>query len=565
MGAGKVRRALSACAVVGSLVAFGGAAPAGAAPTSTIPSNAVPLRVIAFGDLHGNLLPPQGLHGEVVRSDGVSVLAGGAAYLAAYVRQLREQADNSVLYAVGDTWGSSPLESGLFHDEPTIALLDELDLTAATLGNHELDRGYAELERLRDGGCHPKEGCLYTEPFEGANFPILGANLTTTDGTPAALPYSIDYVDGLPVGVIGVVPSNTPDIIRPDAIAGLQFEDEIAAVNRTADSLGALGVRSIVVLYKGDIGAIDGDDPCPSGDDGAAAIATSVSPDVDLIVTSDGDRHFNCTYTDPAGRPRTVVQGASHGRILSVADLVIDRQSREVLRDRTVVFTQVVTHDIDPDPTTLEFVDRAVEKSAEVANRSIARIGADVTRSESPSGESALGNLVADAQLAATRHLGAQIALMNPGGLRGDLLAGDGTVSYRETYAVQPFGSMLQVLDLTGAQLDVLLEQQFQDSPVGSEVERILAPSHNLTYTLDRLAPRGERIRSITIDGEAVDPERVYKVVMNNFLAGGGDGFTVCTEAHGLVGAGKDLDALNNYLATRSRVEPPAVDRIRLH
>lgn len=565
MGVGTVRRALSACAIVGSLVAFGGSAPAGAAPANTVPSNTVPLRVIAFGDLHGNLLPPEGLHGEVVRSDGVSVPAGGAAYLAAYVRQLREQADNSVLYAVGDTWGSSPLESGLFHDEPTIALLGELDLTAAALGNHELDRGYAEFERLRDGGCHPKEGCRYGEPFEGANFPILGANLTTTDGTPAALPYSIDYVDGVPVGVIGVVPSNTPDMIRPDAIAGLRFEDEITSVNRTADILGALGVRSIVVLYKGDIGAIEGDDPCPSRDGGAAAIATSVSPDVDLIITSDGDRHFNCTYTDPAGRPRTVVQGASHGRILSVADLAIDRQSREVRRDSTVVFTQVVTHDIAPDPATLEFVDRAVETSAEVANRPIARVDADITRRETPSGESALGNLVADAQLAATRHLGAQIALMNPGGLRSDLLAGDGTVSYRETYAVQPFGNMLQVLDLTGAQLDALLEQQFQKSAVGSDIERILAPSHNLNYTLDRLAPRGERIRSITIDGEPVDPERVYKVVVNNFLAGGGDGFTVCTEAHGLVGAGKSLDALNSYLATRSRVEPPAVDRIRLH
>lgn len=565
MGVGTVRRALSACAIVGSLVAFGGSAPAGAAPANTVPSNTVPLRVIAFGDLHGNLLPPEGLHGEVIRSDGVSVPAGGAAYLAAYVRQLREQADNSVLYAVGDTWGSSPLESGLFHDEPTIALLGELDLTAAALGNHELDRGYAEFERLRDGGCHPKEGCRYAEPFEGANFPILGANLTTTDGTPAALPYSIDYVDGVPVGVIGVVPSNTPDMIRPDAIAGLRFEDEITSVNRTADILGALGVRSIVVLYKGDIGAIGGDDPCPSRDGGAAAIATSVSADVDLIITSDGDRHFNCTYTDPAGRPRTVVQGASHGRILSVADLAIDRQSREVRRDSTVVFTQVVTHDIAPDPATLEFVDRAVETSAEVANRPIARVDADITRRETPSGESALGNLVADAQLAATRHLGAQIALMNPGGLRSDLLAGDGTVSYRETYAVQPFGNMLQVLDLTGAQLDALLEQQFQKSAVGSDIERILAPSHNLNYTLDRLAPRGERIRSITIDGEPVDPERVYKVVVNNFLAGGGDGFTVCTEAHGLVGAGKSLDALNSYLATRSRVEPPAVDRIRLH
>ncbi|MEU5841321.1 bifunctional UDP-sugar hydrolase/5'-nucleotidase [Rhodococcus sp. NPDC047139] len=559
MGADKVRRALSACALVGFLVATG-TTPAGAAGPDT-----VPLRAIAFGDLHGNLLPPQGLHSTVIRSDGVSVPAGGAAYLASYVRQLREQAEHSVLYAVGDTWGSSPLESGLFHDEPTISLLDELDVTAATLGNHELDRGYEEFTRLRDGGCHPQEGCRYTDSFEGANFPILGANLTTADGAPAALPYSIDYVDGLPVGVIGVLPSNTPDIIRPDAIAGLQFEDEIVSVNRTADLLGSLGVRSIIVLYKGDIGVIDGDDPCPSGDRGAAAIATSVSPAVDLIITSDGDRHFNCTYTDPAGEPRTVVQGASHGRILSVADLVIDRRSREVLRDRTVVFTQIVTHDIEPDPTTLEFVDRAVEKSAEVANRPIARIDADITRRETASGESALGNLVADAQLAATRHLGARIALTNPGGLRGDLLTGDGTVSYRETYAVQPFGNMLQVVDLTGAQLDAVLEQQFQKAPVGSDIERILAPSHNLNYTLDRLAPRGERIREITIDGDPVDPEHIYKVVMNSFLAQGGDGFTVCAEAQVRAGAGKELDALNTYLATRSPVKRPAADRIRLH
>ncbi|WP_241383356.1 bifunctional metallophosphatase/5'-nucleotidase [Rhodococcus sp. CH91] len=560
MGAGKVRRALSVCAVAGALVAAGGTAPAHATGPNTIP-----LRVIAFGDLHGNLLPPQGLHGEVVRSDGVSVPAGGAAYLAAYVRQLREQADHSVLYAVGDTWGSSPLESGLFHDEPTIALLDELDLTAAALGNHELDRGYAEFTRLRDGGCHPLEGCRYAPAFEGANFPILGANLTTAEGAPAALPYSIDYVDGVPVGVIGVLPSNTPDIIRPDAITGLQFEDEISAVDRTAGILESLGVRSIVVLYKGDIGTTDGDDPCPSGDRGPAAIATSVSPLVDLIVTSDGDRHFNCTYADPAGRPRTVVQGASHGRILSVADLVIDRQSRDVVRDRTVVFTQVVTHDIDPDPTTLEFVERAVAASAEVANRPVARIRADVTRRTTTSGESPLGNLVADAQLAAARHLGAQIALTNTGGLRSDLLTGDGTVSYRETYAVQPFANMLHVLDLTGAQLDALLEQQFQKAPVGPDTERILAPSHNLRYTLDRLAVRGERVRAITIDGEPVQDERMYKVVVNTFLAQGGDGFGVFTEAHGRTGAGKELDALNTYLATRSQVEPPTVDRIRLH
>lgn len=559
MGGGKVRRALSICATLIALVAFGGAAPSTAGPDNTIP-----LRVIAFGDLHGNLLPPQGLHSEVVRSDGASVPAGGAAYLAAYVRQLRAQTDHSVLYAVGDTWGSSPLESGLFHDEPTIALLNELDVTAAALGNHELDNGFEEFMRLRDGGCHLQEGCRYSETFEGANFPILAANVTTEDGTPVTLPFSVDYVEGIPVGVIGVAPHNTPDVIRSDAISGLRFGDEVEAVDRTAGILDRLGVRSIVLLYKGDIAPVDGDGTCRGDDRGAAAIAGAVSPLVDLIVTSDGGGQFNCSYLDPAGEPRTVVQGASHGRILSVTDLTIDPKTRDVLRDRTVSFTQVVTHGIDPDSETRAFVDRAVERSSTVANRPIARIAADVTRKSERTGESALGNLVADAQLAATGHMGAQIALTNPGGIRGDLLTGDGTISYRQVYAVQPFGNMLQLVELTGAQLDDLLEEQFQPATIGPDIERVLAPSHNLRYTLDRESPRGDRVRNLTVDDEPVDPERVYVVVVNKFLAQGGDGFGTLADAPRRVGGGSELDALSAYLAVKSPVGPPELGRIRL-
>lgn len=561
MGRGKVRRALSACALVASVCASTGVGPAAAAPP-----NVVPLRMIAFGDLHGNLLPPQGPRSEVTRSDGTAVPAGGAAHLAAYVRQLRAQADHSVLYAVGDTWGSSPLESAMFNDEPTIQLLNNLDVSAAALGNHEFDNGYQELKRLRDGGCHPETNCRYSDPFEGTRFPLLAANLTTADGAPAALPFSVDYVDGIPVGVIGVLPSNTPEFIRSDAIADLRFGDEIEAVDRTADILDALGVRSIVLLYKGDIGATGSADPCSPVDGPPSRVATTVSPKVDLIVTSDGDRHFNCTYRDPLGNPRTVVQGASHGRIISVADLVIDRESRDVLRDRTLAFTQIITHDIAPDPQTQQFVDRAVDMSEQVASRQVGRVTQNVTRDAVASGESALGNLVADAQLAAALPRGAQVALTNPGGIRSDVVPGeDGIVTYGQTYAVQPFGNRLQVLDLTGAQLDELLEQQFQKTASGGSLEWILAPSHNLRYTLDRIAPRGERVRDITIDGEAVDPEQVYGVAVNDFLAEGGDGFDVFTHAQRRAGAGDELDALNRYLAERAPVVPPATDRIRVH
>ncbi|WP_416062480.1 bifunctional metallophosphatase/5'-nucleotidase [Rhodococcus indonesiensis] len=557
MGSGVTRRwTLSAALLTGILWT------SLAVPATALPPDALPLRLIAFRDLHGSLLPPQGPRSEVVRSDGASVPAGGAAYLAAYVRQLRAQADNSVLYSVGDTWGSSPIESAMFHDEPTVDLLNGLDVTAAALGNHEFDNGYAELQRLRDGGCHP-EGCRYDEEYAGTAFPLIAANVAEADGSPAALPFSVDYVDGVPVGVIGVAPQDTPQVVRGDDITGLQFTDEITAVDRTADALDALGVRSIVLLYKGALTPSSGADPCDPAAGPARTLASRVSPKVDVVVTADGEDSFNCSYPDPAGNPRTVLQGASHGRIVSVADLTIDRESREVLRDRTHAFNQIVTHDIAPDPRTQQFVDRAVDKSRDVAERFVGRITADLTRDVTAGGESALGNLVADAQLAAAEPAGAQLALTNPGGVRADLLhSDDGVVTHGDTYAAQPFGNRLQVLELTGAELVGVLEQQFQQDGSGATRERILAPSHTLRYVLDRAATPGTRIRDVTVAGRPLDPVATYRVVVNGFLADGGDGFTGFTHARRTTGAGAELDALNDYLGARSPVAPPATDRI---
>lgn len=551
------RRALSLACATAVLWAATGAGSAAARPPEI-----VPLRLIAFGDLHGSLLPPHGARSEVVRSDGESVPAGGAAYLAAYVRQLRGQAENSVLYSVGDAWGSSPLESAMFHDEPTVELLNALDLNALALGNHEFDHGVAELRRLRDGGCHA-EGCRYADPFEGAKFPVVGANLSTTEGSPAALPFSVDYIDGVPVGVVGVLPRNTPDVIRAEAVEGLRFGDEIEAADRTADILDSLGVRSIVLLYKGDLPVPTGHDVCDPESGPAAAIATRVSPKFDVIVTSDGDAPFNCSFTDPLGRPRTVVQGASHGRIISVTDLVIDRESRDVIRDRTASFNQIVTHDIAPDPRTKDFVDRAVDESAAVAGQPVGTITADLTREKSAGGESSLGDVIADAQLAVAEPLGAQIALTNPDGIRADLAhADDGVVTFGESYAVQPFGNRLQRLELSGAQLVAILEQQFQTDVFGGSFERILAPSHTLHYAIDRAAPPGRRIQDVTVAGQPLDPAAMYVVIANDFLADGGDGFTAFTEARRTAGAGADLEALNHYLSTRGPVSPPPADRI---
>ncbi|MCK0091192.1 bifunctional metallophosphatase/5'-nucleotidase [Rhodococcus sp. F64268] len=558
-GRAALRRALSIVAALSAVTA------AAIGHAGALPPDAVPLRLITFGDLHGNLLPPQGPQSEVVRSDGQSVPAGGAAYLASYVDQLRGQADDSVLYAVGDSWGSSPIESAMFHDEPTIEFLNDLDVTAAALGNHEFDNGFTELQRLRDGGCHPEDGCRFSESYDGADFPFLGANVTTADGTPAALPFDVSYVDGIPVAAIGVLPRNTPEYIRSDSIENLHFGDEIEAVNRTADTLDALGIRSIILLYKGDIAAGSDADPCSLDNGRAKEVTTTVSSHVDLIVTSDGEGQFNCSYPDPSGQQRTVLQGASRGRILSVADIMIDRATRDVVRDRTVAFNQVITHDITPDPRTEDFVAEVADRSSDTAAQKVGHIAADITRDRSPSGESSLGNLVADAQLAATAPLGAQIALTNPGGLRGDLyFDDDGAVTYGEAYGVQPFGNLLQVLEMTGAQLTAVLEQQFQTDITGAALERILAPSHNLHYTLDRSAPSGQRVRDITVSGAPLDLEAIYSVAVNDYLAGGSDGFSVFTEARSRVGAGEELTALTTFLSNPTPSRPPSRDRIHL-
>ncbi|MGG7100955.1 bifunctional metallophosphatase/5'-nucleotidase [Rhodococcus sp. 24CO] len=523
----------------------------------------VSVRLLAFNDLHGSLLPPEGERSQIMQADGSYTPAGGAAYLAAYVSQLRGQASNSLLYSVGDNWGSSALESSMFDDEPTVELLNRMQINASAIGNHELDDGLAEFRRMESGGCSAQNACTFSPEFGGANFPLMAANMTYTDGTPATLPFTVDIVDGVPLGVIAIAASNTAQIVAPDGVSTLKFGDEVEAIDRTADVLDFFGVKAItVLLHRGDEPDIaGGPNDCNVTSGPARDIALRASPKVDVIFTADSHQQYNCEYPDPAGNSRVVMQGASHGRIVSVADVVIDRTTRDVLRDQTSSFNQIVTHDISPDPDTAALADQAWNAAAEVAQRPVGTITADLTRDQATSGESALGNLIADAQLAAGTERGAQIALTNPGGIREDL--DTGTVTYRQAHAVQPFGNSIEVLSITGAALKDALEQQFQFSPEYLPFERILAPSTGFTYTLDRKAPAGSRVSEMRLNGENINPNTVYRVAVNKFLAEGGDGFTALRSAVETTGAGNDLDALVALFTSGSPVAPPATDRIR--
>jgi 5'-nucleotidase len=557
--------AAAAVAVVGVAAAPASAAPAAAATTT--------VRLIGLNDFHGNLQPPTGSSGRVVQSDGTTVDAGGAAYVATHVKALKAAASGSLVLSGGDNIGASPLPSALFHDEPTIEFLNAIGTSASAVGNHELDEGYRELGRVQLGGCHPTDGCQFHDPYRGAKFPFLAANMTfENSGLPAALPFTVKIVNGVPIGIIGATLKGLPEIVSAAGIKGLRFGDEAAAINKSSALLQRLGIRTqVVVIHQGDstVGA-NGPNDCNLATQGPlSAINAGVSPNVDVIISGHSHTQYNCQLPDPSGTPRTVIQSLSFGRLLSVIDLAVDKRTRDVVRPATTATNVIVTRTVTPDPAVQGLVDEAVTKSAPIANRPIGSITGDIVRAAAPSGESPLGNAIADSQLAATTGAGAQIALMNPGGVRADLTyasspvgEGAGVVTYGEAFTVQPFGNILQTLTYTGAQLDAVLEQQWQPQADGSTIVRILQPSSTLHYTQTPTNPVGDRVSDITVNGVPVDPAATYRVTVNNFLSGGGDGFTVLTQGTDVTGGPIDLDAFTAYLTANPGLAPPATDRI---
>lgn len=538
------------------------------APSPSTQAAVVSVRVIGFNDLHGNLEPPMGSSGRVTLADGTTVDAGGAAYLATHVRALQGGAPHSLVVSSGDAIGASPLASSLFHDEPTIEVLNALGVKASAVGNHEFDEGYQELQRIQRGGCNKTDGCQFRTTYKGARFPYLGANVRFTNGKPALLPYTIQVRGGVPIGIIGVTLKNLPDVVLPSAVAGLKFTDEVAAINRTSKALQRRGVKAQIVLMH------QGDETTGKGGPGACSlttatpartIATRATSRVDAFFAAHTHQAEDCTVLDPAGHRRPLIQGLSFGRLLSVVDLKISTRSRDVLRSRTQAWNRVVTRTVTPDATVAGIVARAVKLSAPIANRPVGSITQDLLGRGSSAPEKPLGDVIADAQLAATRSNGAQIAITNPGGLRGDLTyasspvgEGAGVVTYGEAFTVQPFANILQTITLTGAQLKAVLEQQAR-----ADADTVwLQVSAGLHYTWTTKAAAGAHVSKLTVLGQPVTPTASYRVTVNNFLSAGGDGFSVFTQGTSLTGGAIDVDAFVAYLTAHPRLSAPPSDRI---
>lgn len=544
---------------------------------STAPAAApVTVGIIALNDFHGALEPPRT---AVTAPDGkggtVQVPAGGAAWLASAVDSVRGQYAHSLTVAAGDLTSASQLASSIYLDEPAVGAMNWIGLDFNAVGNHEFDRGRQELLRLQRGGCEQltARAPCQVEPFKGARYQYLAASTLTETGQ-TLFPASAIRSFGtgktqVKIGVIGLTLKDTPDLVSPDGIKGLTFADEADSINALVPSLKAQGAAAIVVMiHQG--GA---QDPAadPSGCEGfngaIRPILDRMDSRVDVVVSGHTHRSYVCDYGryNP-DRPFLLTSAGSAGTLVTDIALDIDPATRKVVarRARNVIvqstpFTgsrgAVANTDayprFAPRADVAAYVQTYVDAAQVFSRRTVGQVAGPV------SGR-AMGYLIADAQLAATRAAGAQIAFTNPFGVRASLIpAPDGSLTFGDLYAVQPFNNTLVTQTMSGAQLKAVLEQGFDSNGP----EQVLAPSAGFTFHYDRRRPMGDRIVTMALDGTPIDPAASYRVTTNSFLAGGGDTFTGFAAQRDAVIGISDLEATEAWVKALPARAVPTADR----
>jgi 5'-nucleotidase len=552
------RRILIVALAAGLVVAV----PAAAAEKKKRPPKPVKVQVLGINDFHGHL--DAATTGRVRRGllKRSRVPAGGAEYLATHVRMLRRRNPNTLLVSAGDLVGASPLLSALFHDEPTIEAMNAIGLDINAVGNHEFDEGAAELVRLQRGGCHPHDGCGDGTGFGGARFRFLAANVRRrSTGRPIFPPYAIRKVAGVRIGFIGMTLEGTPGLVPPSVADELRFADEADTANRYVRRLRRRKVQAIVVLlheggYQTRRETIDG---CPGLSGPLADIIRRTSPEVDVFLTGHTHAAYNCVIDR-----RRVTSAGSFGRLITRVELEIDRRHNDVVRARADNW--IVGQDVTREPGITALIARYSAFADPLRARVIGRLAQSAGRSRDDSGESRMGNLVADSQ---RRAVGAAAAFVDMAVLRTGLSAGD--VTYGRAFMALPFGTSLVTMTLTGAQLHELLKQQW----CGRPSPEILQPSGTVTYAWSAAgaaaitgvpcATAPSPISELRIDGRLVEPQRRYRVTVNSLLAGGRHGFGALAGGSDRVGGPTDTAALESHLTPSlagEPVAPPPTDRI---
>lgn len=514
---------------------------------------AIPLKLLAINDFHSQIT--QGL-----TVDGRPV--GSAPVLAAYLKDAQAQAKGRTFFLqAGDHVGASQPQSALLQDEPGIMFFNMLGNEHCRTGgqygpecnllgipgNHELDEGLGEMLRLIRGGNH-RQGPYLQHPYQGAAFPYLCANLVeAATGKTLFQPYAVRLVDGVQVGFIGAVLHRASTFLSPESLEGLQVLDEADTINRYARQLQAEGVRTIIVVIHQ--GGYQG--PSSEGANRTSPLVGDIAPiverldgEVDVVLSGHTHTYHNILIHNAGGRPMLVVQAWPKGTGYADIDLHISRDTGDVVAMSSAIVTTWADSGpgLQPDPLVAALANQVDALGSAIAAQVIARAAKPITRTSNAAGESALGDLIADAQ---RQIMGTDFAFMHPEGIEADFSSG--TLTKGDHFTVQPANLNLIKLEMTGQQIYELLNQQW-DGRNGRG--RFLQVS-GLTYTWDASRPAGQRIVAVQKDGASLNREAIYTVAVNEYLAGGGGNFTALTKGNNPVVGPFIAEALIQYVQTR--------------
>jgi 5'-nucleotidase len=616
----RTRRAVQAAAITSAaalaVTLSSGSALAGSAPAH---HRTTQIQLLSFNDFHGNLEPPSGSSGRITTgytetestttpgtfaATPTTVDAGGVEYLATHLKQARKGHKDTVTVAAGDIVGASPLLSAAFHDEPSVEAMNALGLDVTSVGNHEFDEGYKELQRLARGGCiadgpdgaNNQNSCA-AHTFKGADYPILAANVRYT-GTQRTIlpPYWIKrFPGGAKIAFIGMTLKDTPSIVTHSGVEGLTFDDEAVTANRLVPVLKRQGVKAIIVLihqggtpatttYTAEHGTYsvappydatcstdtqDGVKGAQLTDDSPILdISRRLSPEIDMVISGHTHQPYVCEQADPLGRPRLITSASSFGRLYTDTELTYDNTTGDIRRSSVEGTNMVVTRDVPKDPRETRIISTYQTLVAPIENKVIGQVAGGATLPKTGADlETSLGRLIADAQKndpsVVSGGVAPQIAFMNPGGIRADLVPQpNGDVTYGAAFTVQPFNNYVVSMDLTGQQIYDLLEQQW--SGANAAAVKVLQVSEGFTYSYSDSAPAGSKVvdGSVMLDGTPIDKSATYRVAANSFLSDGGDNFAAFASGTNKLIGGLDIDAFANYLTAHSPYTPIETDRI---
>ena len=537
----------------------------------------IDVQILAFNDFHGNIQAPQlSVPGHDSKRHEVAVPAGGVAYLAGALEKLRQGHRNTITVSAGDLIGASPLASAMFLDEPTVHAMNALHLSLNAVGNHEFDRGTKELQRMQRGGCakYTRRTPCALEPFAGARFQFLAANVFKADGATFFPATAIRRFGPVKIGFIGMTLRETGGLVTPSGVAGLRFANEAVTANALVPKLRAQGADAIVLLIHQGGYLTPFDDPnCPDLNGPILPILDRLDSSISVVVSGHTHNAYICEVPERGGGKRLLTSAGKYGIMVTDIRLRFGGRSHKLVgrgarfhivqgegftnSNGTVGLTTAFPVD-RPDPGVAAIVSRYVKAAKPIGERVVGHLQSTISSGRDEQGGQRLGELIADAQLAWARppeRGGAQIAFMNGGGVRTDLAPSvGGGLTYAQLFATQPYGNGLVVQTLTGAQIKELLEQQFANP-------QLLSPSAGFAFSYDSDRPAGERILSITLDGKPLDPSASYRVVTNSFMASGGDSYAVLVQGSDRRDVGVDIDALEAYIAGSPAV--PVGDRVR--